>query len=206
MKKLKKFFAVLIVSVMSAVMLTACGSTKASPEESAEIFLDVLLKNDKSNMDKIGMEEDDYTKFREAIDYGLMEGFAGSISDPNVLTEDIKNTLKENIITGFSKVEYKVVSSEIDGDIAKVNVEIKGFDMNTISANIQARLQEDLKANPAMTQPQMLQTSLKYIGESIANGVIVQEPKTITLALAKDGNTWLPGENDIVTLMEALVS
>lgn len=206
MRKLKRALAVLIVSIMSVVMLTACGGSKASPEESAKIFLDVLLKDDKTDMDKIGLGENEYTQFRESIENGLMEGFTGSITDPAILTEELKNTLKQNIITGFSKVEYEVISSKVDGDIATVEVSIKGFDMNTISASVQERLQADLKANPTMAEPQILQASLKYVGESIANGTIVQEPKTITLTITKDKDIWLPGQSDIIKLMEVLVA
>nr|WP_242964496.1 hypothetical protein [Clostridium beijerinckii] len=46
--------------MMVTIMLVCCG-TKATPEESAKIFLDLLLKDDKTNMDKIGMKEEDYS-------------------------------------------------------------------------------------------------------------------------------------------------
>ncbi|NMF03601.1 hypothetical protein [Clostridium beijerinckii] len=88
--------------MMVTIMLVGCG-TKATPEESTKIFLDLLLKDDKTNMDKIGMKEEDYTEFRSSFDDGMMMALGNSGLDESILTDDIKNSFKKDIITGLTK-------------------------------------------------------------------------------------------------------
>ena len=206
MRKMKKVFALLLIIAMSAMMLVGCGEPKTTPEESAKIFLDVLLKNDKTDIDKIGMNEEGYTEFRKVLEEGMMEGFSNTGVDNSILTDEVKNAFKDSMLTGLTKLEYEVVSSSEDKNIAKVEVKIKGFDMNKISAESQKKLQAEFTKNPAMTQAEMFQSSFKHVGEGIAAGIIVPEPNSINLTLTKENNIWLPGENDIIALMTVIVA
>jgi len=203
MKKLKRISVLLLAVMMATIMLVGCG-TKATPEESAKIFLDLLLKDDKTNMDKIGMKEKDYTEFRNSFDDGMMRGFENSGLDESILTDDIKTSFKKDIITGLTKVEYEVVSSSTDKNTAKVQVKIKGFDMQKITENGQSEIMKKVTENPSMTEQQIYTESFKLIGGSMASGILKQEPQTITITLTKEGGVWLPSEDDVVALMGAI--
>jgi hypothetical protein len=205
MKSLKKFFAVILVTIMSAAMLVGCGEPKTSPEESTKIFLNVLLKNDKTNMDKIGLKEEDYTQFRKEFEDGMTQGFTSSGVDEKVLTEEVKTNFKNDILNGLTKLDYKVTLVSNDKKTAKVEVKIKGFDLQKISTDAQTKLQEQYLANPSMTQTEMYQQSFKLIGKGIADGILTQDEKTVTMTLTNENNTWIPGENDIVTLVTAVM-
>ncbi|WP_026888972.1 DUF5105 domain-containing protein [Clostridium beijerinckii] len=203
MKKLKRISVLLLAVMMATIMLVGCG-TKATPEESAKIFLDLLLKDDKTNMDKIGMKEKDYTEFRNSFDDGMMRGFENSGLDESILTDDIKTSFKKDIITGLTKIEYEVVSSSTDKNTAKVQVKIKGFDMQKITENGQSEIMKKVTENPSMTKQQIYTESFKLIGGSMASGILKQEPQTITITLTKEGGVWLPSEDDVVALMGAI--
>lgn len=205
MKKLKKILPLLLITVMTLMILTSCGKPKTTPEESAKIFLNVLLKGDKTNMDKIGMKEEDYTKFRTTVENELMKGFSSVGVDSSILTDKVKTDLKNDILKGLSKLEYEVVPVSTDKDTAKVQVKIKGFDMKKITETSQEKLKAEYAANPSMTQKEIYQSSFKLVGEGIANGIVVKEPKSVTLTLTKKDNIWLPGENDVTALMNVLI-
>lgn len=72
MQKIKKFSVILLLIALSSLMLISCEKEKATPQESAKIFLDVTFKNDKTNIDKIGLTEKDYASFRKEIEDGIM--------------------------------------------------------------------------------------------------------------------------------------
>ena len=205
MKKLKKFFAVILVTVMAATMLVACGEPKTSPEESTKIFLNVLLKNDKTNIDKIGLKEEDYTKFRKEFEDGMTQDFSSSGLDEKVLTEEVKNNFKSDLLKGLGKLDYQVTLVSKDDKTAKVEVKIKGFDIQKISTDATNKITEEVVANPAMTQTELYQKSFKLIGKGIADGVLTQDQKTVTMTLTNQDNTWIPGENDIVALVTAIM-
>lgn len=203
MKKIKRISTILLAVMMVTIMLVGCG-TKATPEESAKIFLDLLLKDDKTNMDKIGMKEEDYTEFRSSFDDGMMMALGNSGLDESILTDDIKNSFKKDIITGLTKVEYEVVSASTDKDTSKVQVKIKGFDMKKITENGQSEIMKKVTENPSMTEQQIYTEAFKLIGGSMASGILKEEPQTVTITLTKKGGAWLPGEDDVVTLMKAI--
>ena len=205
MKKMKNFFALLLVTVMATVMLVGCGEPKATPEESAKIFLDVLLKDDKTNMEKIGMNEDTYTEFRKTLEDGIMEGFTSTGIDSSILTDEVKDSFKNNILTGLTKLEYEVLSSSTDQDTAKVEVKIKGFDMQKIVGDGQNEIMEKVTTNPSMSEAEIYEESFKIIGNAIAAGTVKKEPATITVVLTKENNVWLPEGNDIMSLMSSIV-
>lgn len=205
MENLKKFFAVALVTIMAVTILVGCGEPKTSPEESTRVFLSILLKNDKTNMDKIGLKEEDYTQFRKEFEDGMTQGFISGGVDEKVLTEEIKTNFKNDILNGLAKLEYKVTLVSKDKKTAKVEVQIKGFDINKISSDAQSKLQEEYLANPSMTQNEIYKESFKLIGKGIADGVLTQDEKTVTMTLTNENNTWVPGENDIITLVSAIM-
>lgn len=205
MKNLKKFFAVILIAIMTATVLVACGEPKTSPEESTKIFLNILLKNDKTNMDKIGLKEEDYTKFRKEFEDGMSQGFNSSGFDEKILTEEIKTNFKNDILKGLSKLDYEVTLVSKDKKVAKVEVKIKGFDLKKISTDATAKLQEEYLANTSMTETQIYQESFKLIGKGIADGVLTQDAKTVTMTLTNENNTWIPGENDVTALVTAIM-
>ena len=108
MKNLKKNIIVMFITIMATTMLISCGSPKIAPEESAKIFLDIVLKDDKTNMEKIGMSEEDYTTSKKYQEDELMEELGTSGIDSSILTDEIITTLKANIFKGMAKLEYEV--------------------------------------------------------------------------------------------------
>lgn len=206
MKNLKKFFAVILVTMMSATMLISCGEPKTSPEESAKVFLDVVLKDDKTNMSKIGMEEEDYTKFKKEKEDAMMKSFESSGLDSSILTDEIKTKFKNDIIKGFTTLTYEVAPVSTDKDTAKVDVKIKYFDMEKISTDTQNKIIKEATDNPNMTEKEIYTESFKFIGEGIAAGTVKQDLKTVTMTLSKtDNNVWLPNDADIDAIMSAIM-
>lgn len=64
--------------------------------------------------------------------------------------------------------------------------------MKKIIDNSMAKMKEEVNKNPSMTEKQIYQSAFKMIGEDIAKGTLVQEPKSVKLTLTKKDNVWLP--------------
>ncbi|AQR91990.1 DUF5105 domain-containing protein [Clostridium saccharobutylicum] len=195
MKNSKKILAVALVTVMSGTMLISCGKPKTSPEDTAKIYLDVVLKNDKTNMDKIGMTEDDYNTHANKEKDLLMGEFETSSANSNILTDEIKTNLENNISTGMSKLDYEVTPVSTDKDTAKVNVKINCFKFSKLVANEQQKITEEVTANPSMTENEIIQESLKIAGEEIAAGPEKDDTTTVEVNLTKKNNIWVPDDN-----------
>ena len=205
MKNLKKFFVVILVTIITATTIVACGEPKTPPDESAKIFLNILLKNDKTNMDKIGLKEDEYAELRKEFEDYMTQGFSSSGIDEKVLTEEVKTNFQNDIIKGLTKVDYKVILVSKDKKTAKVEVKIKGFDLQKISTDAQTKLQEQYLANPSMTQSEKYKELFNLIGKGIADGILTEDEKTIIMKLANENNTWAPDKNDSIAIVTSIM-
>lgn len=205
MKNLKKIFVVLLVTMMAATMLVSCGEPKAKPEESTKIFLDIVLKDDKTSMDKISVTEEDYTKFKKEKEDAIMKSFEESGLDNSILTEDIKTKFKNDILKGLATITYEAAPVSQEKDTAKVDVKIKAFDMEKISKDSQDKIIQEATSNPNMTEKEIYAKSFNFVGEAIAAGTVKQDPKTVTMTLTKKDNVWVPDDKGIDAMLEAIM-
>lgn len=206
MKNLKKNFIVMLVTIMATTMLISCGSPKTSPEESAKIFLDVVLKDDKTNMEKIGMSEEDYTTSKKAQEDELMEGLGASGIDSSILTDETITNLKANVFKGMAKLEYEVTPVSTDKDTAVVSIKINSFSLSEITTNGQAKIIKIVTENPSMTEEQIYQEVFKIIGEIFAEGPVKEDTTTVTVNLTKINNIWIPDANFEKDIAKVIIS
>ncbi len=204
MKKFKKLFSMMLVVMMASIMLISCG-TKATPEESGKIYLNALLKEDKTGIDKIGMKDDDFAKLKKDEEDDIMSFFASSGLGSSIATDDVKNAFKDNIFKGMAKADFEVTPDSADKTTAKVNVKIKVFDMDKITKDAQSKLTEEYLANPSMSQKDLLQESFKIVGQALADGTFKDDTKTVSITLNKKDNVWQPDDNAKTVVLNAMV-
>lgn len=205
MRNLKKVFVVFLVTMMASTMLVSCGSPKTSPEESVKIFLNVVLKDDKTNMDKIGLNEEDYNKFKKEKEDSMLKGIEGSGVDSSILTDEIKTNLKNDILKGFTTLSYEVTPVSSDKNTSSVEVKIKVIDMEKVSEDTQNKIIAEVTANPKMTEKEIYKETFKIMGASIAAGTVKQDLQTVTITLTNKDNVWIPNDKDIENIMTAIM-
>jgi hypothetical protein len=204
-KKIKKSLGIFLIIIMSLTMLISCGEPEIKPEESAKIYLDLILKGDKIGVDKIGIGNEEYIKFTQEFEKGILQGIEKSGLDEKILTDQVKLGLKNDFVKGLSKIEYKIISTSNDSETATVNVEIKGFDMNKIVKTSSEKLDEKiLNSNSEMSKVDIYQESLKLIGQGIANGILTDKQQNIILKFTNNDGKWVPSEENIKIVMEAI--
>ncbi len=204
MKNLKKL-SIIVAIMMFSIVMVSCSKPKTTPVEGTQILLDMLFKDDKSNISKIGVDDAEYELFRKELDSGYMEGFTQSTTGSTISEED-QNKLKEAIFTGMSKIQYEVSEISTDKDTAKVEVKIKGFDLNKIINDSSAKITAAVFADLSMSQEDIMKLSTNAVSEAFANGTFVEEFKSVTLNLTLQDNMWVPQENDIYALMGAAIN
>lgn len=196
MKNFKKVLTIILVLMMASTILISCGP-KTSPEDSAKILLDVILKDDKANMNKIGMKDEDYDEFKKTEETEINKELSMTGLSSNLLTEDTKTQFKNDYLKGLTTLTYEVTPVSTDKDTAKVNVKIKVFDMDKISKDSQTKIIEKVTANPNMTEQEIYKESFKLVGDAIAAGTVKEEAKTVEITLNKKNNYWLPSSTDL---------
>ena len=164
------------------------------------------MKDDKTNMAKISVTEEDYTKFKKEKEDAIMKSFEGSGLDKSILTDDIKTKFKDDILKGLATITYEVAPVSEEKDTAKVDVKIKAFDMEKISTDSQSKIIQEATSNPNMTEKEIYAKSFNLVGEAMAAGTVKQDPKTVTMTLTKTDNVWVPDDKGIEEILEAIMS
>lgn len=205
MKKLRKL-SIIVAMLMLSIIMVACSKPKTTPEEGTKILLDMLFKDDKSNIDKIGVSDAEYQEFRTELEKGFAEGFTETTNSGYTISDDAMNKFREDIFTGLSKMEYEVTTISTEKETAKVEVKIKGFDLNKIITDSTATVTAAAFADLSMSEDEIMKLTLKVVGEGFANGTFLETPKSVTLNLTLEDNMWVPQENDIYALMGAAMN
>lgn len=204
MKNLKKL-SIIVAIMMFSIGMVSCSKPKTTPVEGTQILLDMVFKDDKSNISKIGMSEADYKEFRDELEKGYVQAFA---QDPtgNTISKEDQEKLKNAVFTGLAKIEYEVSEISQDKDTAKVEVKIKGFDLDKIISDGTAKVTAAVFANPSISEAELMKLSTDVVSEGFANGVFIEQPKSLTLDLNLENNMWVPSETGIYNFMAEAVS
>ena len=55
-----------------------------------------------------------------------------------------------------------------------------------------------------MTTTDIYQESFKFVGQGIANGILTDKPQVITLKFTNSDSKWVPNDENIKIVMEAI--
>ncbi|QLY78027.1 DUF5105 domain-containing protein [Clostridium intestinale] len=207
MKKLRKMSCI-IALLMVTIAIVSCSKIeskpKATPEETTKIYLDVLLKNDASNIDKLKLSADDSEQIRAGIEKAFLAGVSDSNNKDISISEETKNNFVKDFVACLSKVEYEVSPISSEKDNARVEIKVKAYDFKKIGADSINFAKEEYLANQSMTEQQLMELLLKKIGSDLANGTLSATPISIEFYLTLEDDIWVPLNSDVQNLMETI--
>ena len=197
MKRSTKIITVLVSILMLTTMLIGCGGPKITPEESTNIVLEIIFKGDNSNLDKVGITQEEFNDIRKSMEDSMMSVFDSSgIS----IKDETKTNLLNSFLEGMKKVEYEVSTTSEDKKQAIVEVKLKGMDMTKISQDLAADVQAYASQNPQLTQEELIEYTFTKEAELIKNAPIKDEAKSINITFTNENNIWTPNETDMQKL------
>ncbi|MDS0528355.1 DUF5105 domain-containing protein [Clostridium sp. SHJSY1] len=196
MKKIKVIGVVILILVISVLIFSLWRGFNHSPEESAKIYLDVIFKADKSNIKKIGINEEDYNVLRKKEEDILMTQLQNSslacvLSNP----EKYKHIFLNNIMNGLSQLKYEVKLVSTSNDTAKITIKTNYFELREIIKEGQEKMSEKSKNMISMTSDEMISESYKIVEEEFKKGPKEGTDATVTVCMVKKNNVWVPDEN-----------
>lgn len=182
MKTLKKI-ALLLVLMLSTVSLYGCG--KQSPTDVVNEYFQKVQKGDTDLEKLIVSVEDEEEKETE-----------DSIESDN-FSEETQNKLLEKV----KGITYKVNSETIDGDSAKVNVTVKGMDLNIVFGKV---IQEafSFALTQAFSGIEMSDEESDAYFDSLLNKYldeVTYSERTLDINLTKVDNEWKIQEDDVLS-------
>lgn len=163
-------------STLSKLVQTLAGILEETPEQAVTNALDALKLFDEATFER-------YFNDGQFMNY----------EDPNVS----QATIEEMMQLFYTKLDYKIKSSTLKGEVATVNVEIRNTDMGAIFDEymlemIQLGLAESVKPeDQRLSEEEILQKA-----EEILLGLMKREDNplvttTVNITLIKNGNSWI---------------
>jgi len=211
MKKLKKMGCI-IALLMVTIAIVSCSKTeptkpKATPEETTKIYLDMIFKNDMTNIDKLGLSDEDSEALTGGIEKIFLKNFFKSNSDEASISEEVKNSFIKDFIRGLSKLDYEVLPVSSTEDTAIVEIKTKVFDRNKILAVSVEKGKEVYSVNPSTTDEELMNSVYTAVSSSFANGTLLSENRTsIECYLTLEDDVWVPLGSDLQALSEMIFS
>ena len=202
MKKLTKILSMALVLMLSLTVMIGCGGPKLTPDQSAKIVLDILLKGDNSQIAEIGMSQDEFDQVRKAMD-DQMEALITQLGRASI-SEDNKKVLQESFFESIKKVEYttKLVSEE--KNTATVELSIKPVDMTALATQLMDEAKNYATANPTATQKEASEFVIQKFAELLKSAPLKSEETKIIINLSSDGKVWMPNKADFTKIGNSL--
>ncbi len=173
---MKKILVTLIVLTMGlTVMLTGCGSKGETPDQAVTNALKAVKTLDKENIEK-------YLSYDQLTNY----------------TEDEENALEseELLKQFFAKLDYKIVSSNVEENIATVKTEITNIDLKNVIGEYVKRAMAIVFENAFKPEgEQLTEEAIQEQGIQILNDILKEsQDKTVTntvdIKLTKNEDGW----------------
>lgn len=171
---MKKRFSILITLIFSMFLLTGCLSA-STPEE--------VVKN---HFKDISTElSNDTTK-------NMLSELVSSKND-NV-NEDLANALVDSL----SKIQVTTTGEEINGDTAKVNVSIKGVNLQTVISSYITRCMAESSSVKDASEEEVTKFAQNLLIDELNKATL--EDRTGVINLTKDSdNNWVISQDDDYT-------
>lgn len=196
MKNIKVSFGVILIFIVLVLGFISMREFNKSPEESGKIYLDVIFKGDKSNIEKVGINGEDYAALKKNKEDILMAQLQISpLACVLIDSEKYNHAFLNNITSGLSKLEYDVIPVSISNNAAKVNVKINYFELSKIMKEGQEKMSGKIKDNPYMNRTEMITETYKTVEEEFNKGPSEGNKATITVNLVKKNNLWIPDDD-----------
>lgn len=180
---MKKRFSILITLIFSMFLLTGCLSA-STPEE--------VVKN---HFKDISTElSNDTTK-------NMLSELVSSKND-NV-NEDLANALVDSL----SKIQVTTTGEEINGDTAKVNVSVKGVNLQTVISSYITRCMAESSSVKDASEEEVTKFAQNLLIDELNKATL--EDRTGVINLTKDSdNNWVISQDDDYTtaLMDVAAS
>lgn len=201
MKNKKTIILVIAQMLALCFMMVGCGN-KTTPEEYAKIFWDFKLKQDTTNVSKLGFTEEesqeiiDNAKKAEKED---LKSMLSEITEADFLDSQI-DQIYEKYIEALSKNEVTVERVSKSKDTSEVKIITTYIDITTMIFDSKNKTYEDVNEMRLKTdegiQYNIASIFTKYFTEELEKVEISSEKaeKSFKFVL-KDGGCWIPEDS-----------
>jgi len=176
-RKLVKYISLIIVSVLSISVFTACTLGGESPEQSLANALNAFKNYDEEVAKRYGVYED-------------LTNLEANEKESSSNGKKMGKLICKNL-------DFKIKSSSIDGDTATVKTEITSIDMKLIMGEYMSKAMELAMANTfTMEEPQMSEEELNKKTDQIFVDMLSRKDNkkvtvTVDVKLNKNEDYWV---------------
>lgn len=206
-KKMKKYFAFFVATVMTLAMLTGCGMKADDAREYVQAALDASYKGDFKEYVKITESTEEEAK---ALYDGNMEQIMQSLGMGDSMTEEMRAKYEELFKSIFSKAKYTVGEAKETEEGFEVEVQTEQLQL---FSELENDLIEEMEKDLSGLEKQPTEEEINTIALENMHSLLTEklsdpaygEAQTITVRVTKDEDgVWNISEEDLTAVDEAL--
>ncbi|MGG7177284.1 DUF5105 domain-containing protein [Clostridium paraputrificum] len=207
MKKiLKRIMTMGLIAILSLVIISCEKKSEITPEESLNIYMGILISENKEGIEKIGLSDAEFFSIISLRNEGFKMGVASDPAIKKSLDDKLTEDLLTSVTTAMKKVEFNAVSSEINGDNAIVNVEVRGLDFEKIMDDTIEDMTKDITKYSGMSEDEINREVMKTFIIYIGKAEIKNEKKTVIINMKKDKKgEWQIEKEEVETLIKSIM-
>lgn len=195
--KVKKIIATIGIIILATPLVSCGGVDKTAPEEVVKAYVGTYLKSKDVDYKKAKVDKDTADTLANKRDYNVAAIFKCD-------EEEIESDFLKTLYSALSKVKYNVTSSDVEKDTAKVNLEVKGLNLDSLKKDVFKATEEE-KKKKKMNVEEYLKCYYKVVIDNL-NNINLDERKTIELELDKDSDEVWKLTDDSLTKLESAIT
>ena len=174
---MKRKFSIILTLIFSMFLLVGCSSEK-TPED--------VVKN---HFNDISSElSNDTTK-------QMLSSLVSS--NNNNVNEDLANAL----VNALSKIEATTTGEEVNGDTAKVNVSIKGVNLQTVISSYVTRCMAEASSVQNASEDEVKKFAQNLLIDELNKATLEDRTGVINLTKDSDDNWFISQDDDYTTAL-----
>lgn len=205
-KKIGKILATALMGVMAVVLVSCNKAPKYTPEESLNAYMSIIVNGKKDEIEKLDINEDQFSKLMKIRETAIKEGINSEPELANILDKNSSDDLINAMNIALGKIESKAVSSNIEKDIAYVDVEIRTLDIDAIVNNTIAEITKNALALSTLSEDDLGKAVIKEFTKQLENAPLVKDKHKVIVKMAKNNaGEWVIDDEEIESLVTSIL-
>lgn len=123
MKKITKILSILIISILSMSIMSGCGAKVEPPESVAQGFFDMIVYNDTTKIQSIGISDDEISPLKDFMKKSIKDGTKNTFKMSGISIEDDDlDKIAEAQLNAMKKIKATITTESSDKQTAIVKI------------------------------------------------------------------------------------
>lgn len=219
MKKITKILSIFIISILSLSIMSGCGEKVETPESIAQGFFDMIVYNDTTKIQSIGISDDEISPLKDLMKKLTRDSIKNDFNMAGITIEDEDlDKIVEAELKAMNKIKATISNESSDKKTAVIKINTNYLKLTEVDEKAADKAMEEIQSMETTDEDELKKAFVdKYISELVENlNAIEPSDDTVEKSFAftmkkvnvggKTKDMWIPDDpttfgKDIITMV-----